>query len=218
MYKTLDRDFFARPTLEVARELIGKYIVHQIDKRVTLTAKVVETEAYCENDPACHAYANARRRLQGLEPKGRSALLFGPPGIAYVYLNYGIHWLFNVVTEDEGVAGAVLFRAVEPIEGLAEMTVLRSSSPKIRRISDLANGPGKLTVALGISPDFNGKALTKGPLRLATRDNERAVHVVTSPRIGISQATDLPWRFFEHGNPFVSQFKPSRSTFSSCQI
>jgi DNA-3-methyladenine glycosylase len=200
MYQKLDRDFFARSTLEVAPQLVGKYIVHRLRKNLTLVARVVETEAYCENDPACHAYANCLRRAKGLSPSGRSALLFGPPGIAYVYLNYGIHWLFNVVTEQDGVAGAVLFRAVEPVEGLREMENRRAPAAG----KNLTNGPGKLTVALGITSKHNGQPLTKGDLFLASSGEEKPVVLTSGPRIGISQAKEVPWRFYEQGNPYVS--------------
>lgn len=168
-----------------------------------MIARIVETEAYRGDEPACHAFVNLARVQRGLEPRGRSALLFREPGLAYVYLNYGVHWLFNVVTEREGVAAAVLVRAAEPLSGVEHMRRLR---PGIEDESDLANGPGKLTRALDIGPRFNGRSLCASrELYLAApqlRVPARAI--ATTPRIGINKAKELPWRFFLRGNPCVS--------------
>ncbi|HUR27121.1 MAG TPA: DNA-3-methyladenine glycosylase [Planctomycetota bacterium] len=198
----LPRAFFARDTLVVARELLGQRIVRRRAGAV-LVARIVETEAYHGDEPACHAHANLQRVRRGELPRGRSAVLFGEPGTAYVYFNYGMYWLFNVVTEPAGTAGAVLIRAIEPEAGIERMRELR---PSAKRDRDLGNGPGKLALALDIGPRFNGHVLTasdelflaKGPSAVRARD------VVAGPRIGISKAQALPWRFHLRGNEFVS--------------
>ncbi|HTF90919.1 MAG TPA: DNA-3-methyladenine glycosylase [Planctomycetota bacterium] len=198
----MTQEFFARDTLRVARDLIGAYLVRKLDGEL-LVARIVETEAYHGDEPACHAFANLQRVRRGEAPRGRSAVLFGEPGTAYVYFNYGMYWLFNVVTESVGTPGAVLIRAVEPIQGIERMRSLR---PSVRRDRDLGNGPGKLALALQIGPDFNAHPLhTSKDLYLARsgppvprRD------IVAGPRIGISKAQDLPWRFHLRGNEFVS--------------
>lgn len=192
--------FFARDTVTVARELLGCVLVHE-----GVAARIVETEAYTEDDPACHAYGNGLRRLQGKSPTGRSAILYGPPGVAYVYLNYGIHWLFNVVTEPEGQAGAVLIRAVEPVKGEA---IINKRRPQARP-ADRTNGPGKLTLALGINQSHNGRFLEDGGLYIAKSTAKWSGEVVTSARIGISKAQERPWRFFVANNQFVSPGRPS---------
>ncbi len=192
--------FFARDTVTVAKELIGCVLVHE-----GVAARIVETEAYTEDDPACHAYANGLRRSQGKPVTGRSALLFGPPGVAYVYLNYGIHWLFNVVTEPEGQAGAVLIRAVEPLKGEA---IIHQRRPQARPI-DRTNGPGKVTLALGIDQSHNGRPLHKGRLFIARSVTQWGGKIRSSSRIGISKGQELPWRFFASDNQFVSPARPS---------
>ena len=199
----LGQDFFARDTLRVARELLGAFIVRKIGGE-TLIARIVETEAYRGEEPACHAYANLQRVQLGKPPRGRSALLFGEPGTAYVYLNHGMYWLFNVVTESAGTAGAVLFRAIEPVSGIERM---RLSRPSAKSDEKLGNGPGKLTLALDIGAKFNGHALhdsrelylARGPGRSARRK------IATSPRIGITRARTLPWRFYLDEHACVSK-------------
>ena len=172
----LPRSFYARPTVEVARDLLGKVIRHGV-----ASARIVETEAYLStNDAAAHS-------ARGQTPRTR--VIFGPPGRAYVYLIYGMHYCLNVVAEPEGVAGCVLIRAVEPLAG-----VLHPS-----------NGPGKLTRALGITLEHYGADLTRGPLTIHSPTSDEKFAIATSPRIGINKSADLPLRFFIPGNPFVSR-------------
>lgn len=194
--------FYARDTVTVARELLGCVLVHDEE---AVAARIVETEAYTEDDPACHAFANGLRRQQGKPVSGRSALLFGPPGVAYVYLNYGIHWLFNVVTEQQGTAGAVLIRAVEPVKG---QDLIRQRRP-VARLQDMTNGPGKVTSALGIDQSHNGLSLQQGGLYIAKSTGDFVDQIDTSSRIGISKGQERPWRFFIAGNQFVSPARPS---------
>jgi len=138
---------------------------------------------------------------------GRGEDLFAPPGTAYVYLIYGLHWLLNVVTEPEGTAGAVLIRALEPVEGIKRMRLHRPDS--IRRERDLTNGPGKLTQALGIDDErFHGTDLTGPPLYFA-EDDATPPEIATSSRIGLTRGVDRPWRFFVPDHPFVSPGIPS---------
>jgi DNA-3-methyladenine glycosylase len=173
-----DVAFYARPVVEVARDLIGCTITHGEASGV-----IVETEAYHHSEPACHAYA-------GLTP--RTQTLFGPPGMAYVYRSYGIHALLNAVCEPEGEGTAVLIRALEPLEGIDVMRDRRG----MERVEDLCSGPGKLTQALGIELTENGTSLIDGPIRLGPPPAGRpAPEVVEGTRIGITRAVELPWRF-----------------------
>jgi DNA-3-methyladenine glycosylase len=184
----LRRDFYARPVLDVARDLIGCTVSHGSTSGV-----IVETEAYHESEPACHAFV-------GLTP--RTATLFGPPGHAYVYFSYGVHALLNAVAEPEGVGAAVLIRALEPVEGLEEMRARRG----LGRVEDLCSGPGKLTQALGIGLDLNGTDLAGGPIRFGPRaPGWEDVEPVTGVRIGITKAPELPWRFCAAGSRSVSR-------------
>ncbi len=203
-YTFLDENFFSRNTVNVAEDLIGCYLIHYYRKQ-RLVGRIVETEAYCQDDPACHAYTNKSRIEKGLTPKGRSALMFGPAGHAYIYLNYGMYWLFNVTTEKSGQAGAVLVRAVEPVEGLA---LMRSLRPKIKRERDLSNGPGKLTLAMAINQRFHGDPLSKKTIWIAAGDKTaKRPQIKTSPRIGISKATDYEWRFYDAHSDYISKNK-----------
>ena len=184
----LARDFYARPVLEVARDLVGCIVSHG-----SASGVIVETEAYHESEPACHAFV-------GLTP--RTATLFGPPGRAYVYFSYGVHALLNAVAEPEGVGAAVLIRALEPLDGLEEMRARR----RLERVEDLCSGPGKLTQALGIGLDLNGSDLATGPIRFGPRaPGWEDVEPVTGVRIGITQAPELPWRFCAAGSRSVSR-------------
>jgi DNA-3-methyladenine glycosylase len=172
----LPRSFYARPTVEVARDLLGKVIRHG-----AASARIVETEAYLgAEDAAAHS-------ARGQTPRTR--VIFGPPGRAYVYFVYGMHYCLNVVAEPKGVAGCVLIRAVEPLAGVVH----------------LSNGPGKLTRALGITLEHYGVDLTRGPITIHAPAKNEFFDVATSPRIGISKSADLPLRFFIRGNRFVSR-------------
>jgi DNA-3-methyladenine glycosylase len=214
---SLPPDFYARPVLEVARDLIGCTVEHE-----GLAGVIVETEAYHESEPACHAFV-------GLTPRTRT--LFGEPGRAYVYHSYGIHTLLNAVCEPEGVGAGVLIRALHPIAGLEEMRARRglgrtaggapadadadagadagAGAGGVRaRLDDrdLCSGPGKLTQALGVSLAENGGSLSSGPVRIGPRSGDwRDPPVLAGTRIGISRAVELPWRFCVAGSEHVSR-------------
>jgi DNA-3-methyladenine glycosylase len=199
--KALGSDFYDRPVLEVARDLIGCTVEHRGAAGV-----IVETEAYHECEPACHAFV-------GLTPRTRT--LFGLPGRAYVYRSYGIHALLNAVCEPEGVGAAVLIRALEPVTGLDAMRVRRSPASRRGRIGrapgdhELCSGPGKLTQALGISLGENEGDLASGSVRIGARAAAwLEPNVLEGARIGITRAVDLRWRFCVAGNPHVSRPRP----------
>jgi DNA-3-methyladenine glycosylase len=188
----LPASFYDRPTELVARELLGAVLVCD-GPEGRASGRVVETEAYLgPHDEACHAVA-------GLTP--RTAALHGPPGTAYVYLIYGMHWCFNAVTMPAGHGSAVLVRALEPLDGVALMRRRRGA----RRDAELANGPAKLCAALGIGPEHNGRALQRAPLVLRAGEPVADDAVVVTPRIGITRAADLPLRFLVRDTPFASR-------------
>lgn len=198
----LPRDFYDRPTLDVARELLGKVLVHHRSGVVT-SGRIVEVEAYIgEDDPACHAAPGRTRR---------NAPLYGPPGFAYVYLNYGIHSLVNAVTEPQDNPAAVLIRALEPLEGIATMRRRRSRAMKGRRpvaaaeLPDVAlcRGPGNLTMAMGITVEDNQLDLTGSRLFIEDR-GESIATIAWGSRIGIRVGTEHPWRAWIAGHPSVS--------------
>ncbi|HWE31837.1 MAG TPA: DNA-3-methyladenine glycosylase [Solirubrobacteraceae bacterium] len=184
--------FYARPVLEVARDLIGCVVSHG-----ECAGVIVETEAYHDSEPACHAFI-------GVTP--RTEILFGPPGVAYVYRSYGIHALLNAVCEQPGVGAAVLVRALEPVEGI---DVMRSRRGGIKSVAGLCSGPGKLTEALGVGLECNGADLIRGELRISARPLVwRDPEITVGRRIGITKAADLPWRFSASGSRFLS--RPAR--------
>ena len=202
----LPDDFFARPALDVAPDLLGTLLVHDEGEGRT-AGRIVETEAYTDDDPAMHGWRATFGEDGRVLPTGRAADLFAPPGTAYVYRVYRVHWLLNVVCEAEGTAAAVLVRALEPTDGIARMTARRAAA---RRERDLANGPGKLTQALGIADGaFHGTDLTAPPLYFADDGAPAPERVETSSRIGLTRGIDRPWRFFIAGSPFVSPGVPS---------
>jgi DNA-3-methyladenine glycosylase len=187
----LPASFYDRSVLEVARDLIGCVVAHD-----GCTGVIVETEAYHDSEPACHAFV-------GLTPRTR--VLFGPPGIAYVYRSYGIHALLNAVAEPRGVGAAVLIRALEPLEGIERMRRRRGISQRER----LCSGPGKLTQALGIRLEHNGTDLARGPVLISgPRSGWEKLPVAITPRIGINKASELPWRFCVVGSRFTSRRAP----------
>lgn len=204
--KPLSADYFARSTLDVAADLLGKRLIRRVDPDTLLVGRIVETEAYTEDDPAFHGWGLIDEETGRLKREGRGIELFGPPGTGYVYLIYGMHWLLNVVTEPEGVGGAVLIRAVEPVHGADRMKTRR---PAARRAVQLTNGPGKLTQAFGIDDAFHGADLTAPPLFFTAPDESPSFQIATSSRIGISKGVDRPWRFFIEGHPYVSPATPS---------
>ena len=198
----LPRAFYARPTLQVAQDLLGKVLVHRTRAGLTSGA-IVEVEAYVgEDDPACHAAPG---------PTTRNAPLYGPPGHAYVYLNYGVHYLVNVITEPAGSPAAVLVRALEPLEGLPLMRRRRLRARTARhlkrppRISDheLCKGPGNVTHAMGISLRQNRLDLVGDTLYIEDR-GIRVEEITWSPRIGITKGTEKHWRCFAGASAAVS--------------
>jgi DNA-3-methyladenine glycosylase len=189
--ESLGVEFFDRSVHVVARELIGCRLFYE-----GVGGTIVETESYERDDPACHAYVGLTDRTE---------VLFGPPGRAYVYLSYGIHALLNAVAEPEGEAAAVLIRALEPTIGLDAMRERREPRPD----RELCSGPGKLTEALGIDLSENGADLACDPFLLLPPDKDWASEIVIGPRIGITKATERPWRFCAAANPHLS--KPIRA-------
>jgi DNA-3-methyladenine glycosylase len=181
----LESDFFARSVHEVAPELVGTALL--VDG---VGGRIVEVEAYDQEDPASHGYRGRTRR---------NASMFGPPGHAYVYRSYGIHWCLNLVCEEEGIASAALIRALEPTHGLDEMRGRRGlDDPRL-----LCSGPGRLCQALGITGELDGHSLGHPPFELRPATEPR--RVVAVPRIGITRAADLPWRYAEAGSRFLSR-------------
>jgi DNA-3-methyladenine glycosylase len=183
--------FYARPTIQVARDLLGCLLCRREEDGTHTVGRIVETEAYIgEEDPACHAAA-------GRTPRTR--VLYGPPGRAYVYFTYGMHHCCNVVTEPEGKPAAVLLRALRPERGLARMAGRRGG----RRPADLARGPARLCEALAIDLDLNDTSLL-GPVLCIRSDGARP-RIASGPRVGIRVGTDRPWRFWVEGDAFVSR-------------
>ena len=194
----LPASFYARPTLEVLEDLVGKVLVHRVRGR-RVAGTIVEAEAYIgETDPACHAAPG---------PTRRNAPLYGPPGRAYVYLNYGIHYLVNAVTEAEGSPAAILIRALEPLEGVEVMQRRRGRQDA----ASLCRGPGNLTVALAINLRQNTADLTSGPLTIEDQ-GITPTRLAWSPRIGIRVGTEQCWRCYWAGNDSVSATRGSTSS------
>jgi DNA-3-methyladenine glycosylase len=170
---------------EVAPELIGAQLLV-----AGVGGRIVEVEAYDQEDPASHGFGGRT---------ARNASMFGPPGLAYVYRSYGIHWCLNLVCEGEGVASAVLVRALEPTHGLDAMRARRGlEDPRL-----LCSGPGRLCQALTITGEHDGLPLDRSPFEL--RGREQPVEVATGPRVGITRAAELPWRYVEAGSRFLSR-------------
>ena len=207
--RRLPRAFYDRPTLDVARDLIGKVLVHN-RRGVRTSGIIVEVEAYIgESDPACHAAPG---------PTSRNAPLYGRPGFAYVYLNYGIHPLVNAVTEAEGSPAAVLLRALEPLEGVDVMRRRRARRMKGRRtrmrtalsLHELCRGPGNLTMAMGITLAQNRDDLCGTHLYIEDRGLPRAHEISWGPRIGIRVGTEREWRAYLRSHPSVTGGRDTR--------
>lgn len=191
--RALTASFYARPTPEVARRLLGHILVSDVGGRRT-AGRIVETEAYIgPDDPACHGYGARRTR--------RNASLFARPGTAYVYFTYGMHWCLNAVTERPGFPAAVLIRALEPLEGLATMRRRRGGVPD----RQLCSGPAKLCQALGVSGREDGIPLTRGRLRVVRARSRQRYAIMMTARIGITRAADWPLRFLIEDSPWVSR-------------
>ncbi len=184
----LPRPFYDRPTIEVARDLLGKVLVHGPAAGI-----IVETEAYLGGDDlAAHSARGVTERTR---------VIFGPPGHAYVYFIYGMYECLNLVCEPPGRPGCVLIRALEPAAGIERM---RDRRPAARKDEDLASGPGRLTLAMGITRAQNGADVTRGSLVVRQPAEPRHVEIAVTPRIGITKCADLPLRFMVRGNRFVS--------------
>lgn len=185
--------FYARSAQEVARSLLGTWLRSEIGGEVA-AGRIVETEAYIgPHDPASHAaerYGRTRRNLS----------MFGPPGIAYVYRSYGIHWCLNVVTDRADYPAAVLIRAVEPRTGIAIMTRRRGTAER-----DLARGPGRLTQAFGITGALDGHVLDRPPLTIHPAPDDAVLDIANGPRVGITRAADWPLRYWLRDSPWVSR-------------
>ena len=193
MAPRLPRAFFARETEIVARELLGAVLACRSSEGIA-AGRIVETEAYLgEHDAACHAAA-------GLTPRTRS--LYGPPGTAYVYFIYGMYWCVNAVTRETGLPSAVLIRALEPVAGV---DLMRRRRPRARNAMELANGPGKLCIALGITGNHHGASLLQGDLTIRAGESLPDERVVVTPRIGITHAAQLPLRYCVRDNPCTSR-------------
>ncbi len=185
----LRRGFYARGTVGVARDLLGKILMHG-----DVAGKIVETEAYLGGDDL------ASHSARGITDRTR--VIFGPPGHAYVYFIYGMYECLNLVAEPDGKPGCVLIRALEPVAGIE---VMQRRRPGAHKLGDLTSGPGRLTLALGITRALNGADVTRGPLTVHTAAHEEAFQIEVTPRIGIRHCADWPLRFVIKGNPFVSR-------------
>lgn len=201
----LPPSFYEHPTLSVATALLGKVLVRRIqlpEREVILKGKIVETEAYLADplygDESCHAYRGMTERNKAM---------FGEAGTVYVYFTYGNHFMLNIVTEPKGEAAAVLIRALEP---LCELDFLYRRRP-VSKVTDLTNGPGKLTQAFQIDLTLNGISLQSDVLYIEDAPPIPPQHICTTTRIGITKGTHLPWRYFIAGNPFVSKAKPFKT-------
>jgi len=194
--KKLPRSFYLRPTLRIARDLLGKVLVHRAGKTTT-SGRIVECEAYLgEKDPASHAFRGKTKRNEVMFLRG---------GHLYVYFTYGMHYCGNVVTEREGLGRAVLIRALEPIDGLEIMCRRRRLSGKSGKTEKLTSGPAKLCEALGITGHHNGSDLLGKEVYILDAPKVAARSIRSSRRIGIKQGVGKPWRFYVRGNPFVSK-------------
>jgi len=202
--KKLERSFYNRPTLDVAKDLLGKIIVKKENDR-QISCRIVEVEAYIGRiDKAAHCYNNKRTP--------RTEVMFGKSGVAYVYLIYGMYHCLNIVTEEEGEAAAVLIRAVEPVEGLPQMVKNRYNKTveeiKKRELINLTSGPGKLCRAMAITMEDNKKDLCGDELFLIEENSPAPFDIVTTKRINIDyaeEAIDFPWRYYIANNPFISK-------------
>jgi len=195
--RRLPRSFFTRPSPEVGPDLLGRILVRRVDEGTLLTARIVEAEAYQEDDPASHSYRGRTNRTE---------VMFGPAGHVYVYFTYGMHHCMNVVTGSTGEGSAVLLRAAEPLEGLEEMARRRGTNdPRM-----LCSGPGRLCQALGIDRAENGLDLVRGrQLWLLEGAPVPPSMISVGSRVGITSGTERPWRFSVRGDRFVSRVRPA---------
>ncbi|MFW7379950.1 MAG: DNA-3-methyladenine glycosylase [Oligoflexus sp.] len=202
-----DIDFLQMPALDLAPRLIGNYLCMLESEGLVVGGRIVETEAYQQDDPASHSYC-------GMTTRNR--LMFARGGLSYVYRSYGIHWCFNVVSGREGVGEAVLIRALEPLWGISLMEERRSMSSKRR---ELCNGPGKLCQALAISDKNSGLDLMQGPMLLLKDPLSMQRSVLATRRVGISKAVDRPWRFLiAADHPYISRPRPRPESSSKVNL
>ncbi len=198
--RRLDRDFFARPVLEVAPELLGCRLVRVLPDRTRLEGRIVEVEAYLGDgsDAGSHSHRGQTRRNRSM---------FGPPGHFYVYISHGLHFCANLVCEPAGTGAAVLLRAVEPLAGEQRMRALRGGTFERGRRGEreITNGPGKLAQAFAITLADDGVSALRGGLRIEPPRDARALAIETSPRIGLGKAVDLPYRFTVSGSAWLSR-------------
>lgn len=195
-HKPIEKSFFNRDTIKVAKELLGKLLFRKIGKNKYIIGKIVEVEAYMgDHDPACHAFQKTT---------GRSSTLYEEGGTIYVYFIYGNYYCFNIVTEKKGIGSAVLVRGVEPIEGFDFMKKFR---PNVKNIYELTNGPSKFCLAFNIDKKYNGKKLSGNGIFVAYPLKNEKINIVTTKRIGIVKGAELPYRFFIKDNPFVTKHK-----------
>lgn len=192
--KPLSTSFFNRNTTQIAKELLGCYLVHDTKEGLCI-GKIVETEAYLQNDPASHSFNGMTKRNEAM---------FGNPGNAYIYFTYGMHHCLNVVTMPKGIGEAVLIRALEPIDGIQLMKKRRGTLD----IKELCNGPAKLVQAMDIHPSFNRQPLTSGSITICQKPayTKEKLVIAQSTRIGITKGANLPLRFYLKDNEFVSQY------------
>lgn len=198
--RPLPLSFYTRRTLTVARELLGKILVRTDGKR-TLSGRIVETEAYLSNDPACHAFRGVTDRTR---------IMFGTGGFLYVYFTYGMHYCANVVTNREGLGEAVLIRAIQPLEGVDVMIAMRGKKDGANlngglHLKDLTNGPAKLAQAMGFTTAHSGADLVSGNIFITEEKSGIRPVIVSTTRIGISVAQEKKWRFYIKDNAWVSK-------------
>lgn len=208
MYKPVDKSFYSKPTLQIAKNLLGKTLVHKTEKAL-LAATIVETEAYLPDDAACHA---SRGRTK------RNSVMFDNPGTLYVYFTYGMYYCMNIVSEEKDIPAAILLRAAEPVQGIDIMYTNRqnrsNSKKPIKKDIEISNGPAKLCMAFGIDTCFNGITLINNQRIFISNDSPEKIkpsQIQITSRIGISQGIELPYRFFIKNNRYVSKGKPSGS-------
>ncbi|MDP4175135.1 MAG: DNA-3-methyladenine glycosylase [Bacteroidota bacterium] len=196
--KKLSRDFYTRELLTVAKELLGKKFVRLSNNNLMLSGKIVEVEAYDGSvDQAAHTF-------KGKTP--RNEVMFGQGGYLYVYFTYGMYYCCNIVTGNENEGKAVLIRAIEPLEGIVQMAVNRFQKDFIndKELRNLANGPGKLCMAFGITKEYNGTDLLGERIFLLDQKKIPEENIISTTRIGITKSVELPWRFYIKNNPYVS--------------
>lgn len=195
--KPLEKEFYLRDTVKVAKDLLGKIIIRKFGNKFA-AVKIVETEAYIgDHDPACHAFGRVTKR---------NSVIYGPEGRAYVYFIYGSYFCFNAVCGEEGVGNAILIRAGEPVEGI---DILRKFRSNLKNDIELTNGPSKLCMAMNIDLSLNSAEITDANSKIFIAENDllKKSEIVTSKRIGLNKGVEFPYRFFIKGNPFVTKHK-----------